>query len=78
LRISSIIPKHSNERRRSYEAANDLQASRLEVQLVFKGELAGWRETAWDNNGGRNWGLALDMVPDAGLSAAHPQAVSQV
>lgn len=43
----------------------------LEVQLAFKGVVAG--EERWDNNGGTNWSLAVQLAQGEGLLEARPE-----
>lgn len=40
----------------------------LEAQMVFKGVVGGMER--WDNNGGSNWSLAVEVAPGEGLVAA--------
>eukprot|EP00850_Spirogloea_muscicola_P007677 SM000039S14507 [mRNA] locus=s39:477496:482960:+ [translate_table: standard] len=48
-------------------------ATHLEVQLVFKGQMEDGEER-WDNNEGRNWGVAVELLPGEGLVTALPPA----
>eukprot|EP00850_Spirogloea_muscicola_P002127 SM000008S22216 [mRNA] locus=s8:473342:477892:- [translate_table: standard] len=48
-------------------------ATHLEVQLVLKGQMEDGEER-WDNNEGRNWGVAVELFPGEGLVTALPPA----